>query len=502
MLTHLLFRHANTQPDAPFLAFEDQCHSYGEMAGKVLAYTRHLQTLGVKPGDHVAVLCGNRPEFLLVWFAINAAGAVAVPVNVNLVGEGLHYTLRQSEARLLLVDVEHFANAPDIVDALRQLLPIAAIPSINAVCASAADPLQSCQPAVDPLAANSILYTSGTTGLPKGVVLSHQTYLCAGRDMAASLDMTPTDRVMVFLPLFHANPQMYAVASVLTTGATLVLLRRFSASQFFNEAKRHRATGFTFVGTVLSILEKTHPGQQRDHSLRWGVGGGAPKRVWEAVQDRFGTRINELYGMTETGGWVTMNTRDHARLGSVGLPRQHVRIAICAADGQKAAAGQRGEIIAQSSVSGMFFSEYWKNPEATAATLKNGWLHTGDRGFMDAQGFLYFDGRLKDLIRRGGEMIAPAEIEQQILKMEGIQDCAVVGVPDDVWGEELKAFIVGKAHIAPENIRSFLKNQIPDYMVPNLYAYVDAIPKTETQKVKRHELLSMHMRALDEPQSL
>jgi len=502
MLTHLLFHHANIQPDVPFLTFEDQCYSYREMAGKVLAYTLHLQTLGVKPGDHVAVLCSNRPEFLMVWFAINEAGAVAVPINVNLVGEGLHYTLRQSEASLLLIDAAHFADKPDMMDGLHPPLPVAPIPSGNTMSASPVDHFQSRQPAVDLLAANSILYTSGTTGLPKGVVLSHQTYLCAGRDMTVSLDMTPTDRVMVFLPLFHANPQMYAVASVLTVGATLVLLRRFSANQFFGEAKRHRATGFTFVGTVLSILEKTHPGRQRDHNLRWAVGGGAPKRVWEAVQDRFGIRVNELYGMTETGGWVTMNTRNRSRLGSVGLPRQHVRIAICDADGQEMAAEQRGEIIAQSSVPGMFFSEYWKNPEATTTMLKNGWLHTGDRGFMDAQGFLYFDGRLKDLIRRGGEMIAPAEIEQHILKLEGIQDCAVVGVPDEIWGEELKVFLVGKERIAPENIRFFLKNQIPDYMVPNLYTYVDVIPKTETQKIKRHELAAMHVRALDDPQSI
>jgi len=502
MLTHLLFHHANIQPDAPFLTFENQCYSYGKMAGKVLAYTRHLQTLGVKPGDHVAVLCGNRPEFLMVWFAINEAGAVAVPINISLVGEGLHYTLRQSEANLLLMDVEHFADKPDMMAGLRQRLPVAPIPSRDAMVPPPVDHFQSHQPASDLLAANSILYTSGTTGLPKGVVISHQSYVCAGRDMAASLDMTPADRVMVFLPLFHANPQMYAVASVLTVGATLVLLRRFSASQFFDEAKRHGATGFTFVGTVLSILEKTHPGRQRDHGLRWAVGGGAPERVWEAVQDRFGIRVNELYGMTETGGWVSMNTHTGSRLGSVGLPRQHVRIAIYDAQGRQASAGQRGEIIAQSCVPGMFFSEYWKNPEATAATLKNGWLHTGDRGFMDAQGFLYFDGRLKDLIRRGGEMIAPAEIEQQILKMQGIQDCAVVGVPDEILGEELKAFIVGSQAIAAQDIRSFLRGQIPDYMVPNLYAYVDAIPKTETQKIKRHELVAMHVRALDAQQNI
>lgn len=191
------------------------------------------------------------------------------------------------------------------------------------------------------MSANSILYTSGTTGLPKGAVLPHQAYVSAGIDMVRSLDVSADDRIMVFLPLFHANPQMYAVTSILRAGATMVLLPKFSASRFFEDAKAYGATGFTYVGTVLSILEKQHPGERREHQLKWCVGGGAPERVWREVESRFSVRVNELYGMTETGGWVTMNTADETRLGSVGRPRKGVEISIRDPEGLPVRVGEK-----------------------------------------------------------------------------------------------------------------------------------------------------------------
>src|SRR5690606_24167990 len=160
-------------------------------------------------------------------------------------------------------------------------------------------------------------------------------------------------------PLFHANPQMYAVTSTLHAGATLVLLPKFSASRFFDDAVAYGATGFTFVGTVLSILEKQQPGERHDHRLKWCVGGGAPERIWREVQRRFGIKVRELYGMTETGGWVTMNTQEAERVGSVGRPRSGVEIAIRDPEGHVLPMGEKGEITAASSVAGMFFTEYW-----------------------------------------------------------------------------------------------------------------------------------------------
>jgi acyl-CoA synthetase (AMP-forming)/AMP-acid ligase II len=343
---------------------------------------------------------------------------------------------------------------------------------------------------------NSILYTSGTTGLPKGAVLTHGAYRIAGVDMAHSLDLSQHDRILVFLPLFHANPQMYAVMPALEVGASIILLPKFTAGGFFETAHRHRATGFTYVGTVLSILAKRYEGPQREHCLRWCVGGGAPAEIWRAVEDRFGIAVRELYGMTETGGWVSMNTAAAMRFGSVGAPRKGVEITIRNDMGFRPA-GEPGEIVVRAADPAIFFQGYWNNPQATAATLRDGWLHTGDRGRCDADGFLFFDGRLKELIRRGGEMVAPAEIELQLLKHPRIRECAIFAAPDEIMGEEIAAAIVADQPIAADELLHFLTSRLPIHMLPRFVAFTNALPKTETEKIKRHELTSFLTSAID-----
>ena len=497
MITDYLYKHAEEHPAKPFLVFEEDEYSFSEMADMVSAMAERLSAMGVAPGARVAMLCGNRPAFLVAWFAINEIGGVAVPLNVSLVGDGLQYILRQSECELLIVEPDLYKEKLADISAVGTGLQSVLIDSsMETPPHGTVNRWQPARP-INPLDANSILYTSGTTGLPKGAVLPHQAYIHAGRDMVRSLDMTAEDRVMVFLPLFHANPQMYAVTTTLVSGATLILRPKFSAGRFFDDARQYQATGFTFVGTVLSILEKQHPGEVRNHPLKWCVGGGAPERVWREVERRYGVHVKELYGMTETGGWVTMNTADSTRIGSVGQPRQNVEICIRDAEGQPLSIGEKGEITAAASVDGVFFSEYWRNTESTASTLKEGWLYTGDRGYLDEDGYLYFDGRVKELIRRGGEMIAPTEVEQQLLKHPSVTDCAICGVADEIMGEEVKAFIVASHPVSAEALRDFLSERIARYMVPRYFAFVDAIPKTETQKIKRHELAGLTAETVD-----
>ncbi|AUL13948.1 class I adenylate-forming enzyme family protein [Bordetella bronchiseptica] len=496
MITDRLYALAESQPDAIALVFETRQYRYRELADMVSAMAARLHQAGVRPGDHIALMCGNRPAFLACWFALGELGAVCVPLNTGLVGEGFCYSLAKSESRLLIVEPELLAPRRDTLAAMEGAPPVLEI--------DAAMDLPPAEPparwAGPPCAAgdlNSILFTSGTTGLPKGVTLPHGAYVAASDDMVQSLALTRADRILVFLPLFHANPQMYAVASVLGCGATLVLLRNFSASRFFDEAVAHGATGFTYVGTVLSILDKHYPEPRRDHALRWCVGGGAPARVWEAVESRFGISVRELYGMTETGGWVSMNTPQRARFGSVGHARAGIELAVVDEAGAPVAIGAKGEIVARSERPHVFFSEYWRNPEATAGTLKQGWLHTGDRGYLDEDGFLYFDGRQKELIRRGGEMIAPTEVEQQLLKHEQVRDCAVVGVPDDIMGEEVHAYVVLQGEPDAGALQAFLKARLPAYMAPRYFSFVPAIPKTETQKIKRHLLADLPAQVVD-----
>lgn len=497
MITDRLYEGASLHPDRVFLFFGERQLSYRDTADMVSALAASLHGRGVRPGQRVALLCGNRPGFLVCWFAINELGAICVPLNTGLVGDGLRYTLTQSEASVLLIEPALLEAKSSDISTLADQLTIVPITDSMEYCPESAIARWVPDERVSLDSPNSILYTSGTTGLPKGAVLPHAAYTAAGEDMVHSLSLTPDDRVMVFLPLFHANPQMYAVVSVLSAGAAMVLLPKFSASRFIEDAQRYAATGFTYVGTVLSILEKQNPAEQRNHNLGWCVGGGAPQRVWREIEERFGIVVRELYGMTETGGWATMNQTGATRFGSVGSARESVEITIRDEQGNPLKENQKGEIVVRADPPNKFFTGYWNNAEATASTLKEGWLYTGDRGWMDHDGYVYFDGRIKELIRRGGEMIAPTEIEQQLLKHASVRDCVVVGVADDIMGEEIKALIVASESVDAHELREFLAERLPAYMVPRYFGFVESIPKTETQKVKRHELAGIQSKTVD-----
>ncbi|PWC47994.1 class I adenylate-forming enzyme family protein [Azospirillum sp. TSA6c] len=481
MIADPLYARAAATPGRPFLLFGDRSITYGAMAALVDDAVERLAAQGVTAGSTVAMMVGNRPGFLVAWFALSELGAITVPLNTALVGEGLRYLLKQSEASVLIAEEEFLPALPAAAPAL---LPM------DDRFETAAGPGRAPRRrlALPGGTANAILYTSGTTGLPKGAVIPNACYELAGEHMAAALELTEEDRILLFLPLFHANPQMYGVMSCLRSGAALALLPRFSASRLLEDARRYGATGFTYVGTVLSILAKRLTGPERGHSLRWAVGGGAPPGVWREIEERLGLAVRELYGMTETGGWVSMNTARAAKFGSVGAPRPDTELCVVDADDTPLPPGAKGEIVVRARRPGLMFDGYWKKPEATVAATRNLWLHTGDRGMIDADGFLHFDGRMKELIRRAGEMIAPVEIETALLKHPAVQDCAVVGVADDILGEEIKAVIVPRPGFDPRDLPAFLTGRIPAFMIPRFVEMRTEIPKTATQKVQRHLL--------------
>lgn len=486
MIADALYAHAAAAPDRPFLLFGDRTFTYGTMVALVECAVERLAGHGVTAGQTVAMLVGNRPGFLVAWFALSELGAIAVPLNTALVGDGLHYLLEQSEASLLIVEEEFRPNLPASTPPLLAMDEDFETAGFETADGGGRSPRP--RLALPGGTANAILYTSGTTGLPKGAVIPNACYELAGAHMTEALGLTEADRILVFLPLFHANPQMYAVMSCLHAGATLALLPRFSASRLLDDARRFGATGFTYVGTVLSILAKRLTEADRGHALRWAVGGGAPPGVWREIEDRLGIAVRELYGMTETGGWVTMNTAATSRFGSVGAPRPDMEVRVVDGDDTPLPPGKKGEIVVRPGRPGLMFDGYWRKPEATVAATRNLWLHTGDRGSFDEDGFLHFDGRMKELIRRGGEMIAPAEIELALLNHPAIQDCAVVGVPDAIMGEEIKAVVVPRPGFAARDVESFLQGRIPAFMIPRFVETRPEIPKTATQKVQRHLL--------------
>ncbi|MEO3388077.1 AMP-binding protein [Mesorhizobium sp. CAU 1741] len=487
-LSSKLIERAATQPDAPAVLWDDGALSWRELADLSLRMSTRMRERGIGPGDHVALMCSNRPAYLVIWFALANIGAVTVSVNTGLVGDGLRYSLTQSSARALFIEKDLMEERRSDLDALTTSLDIVAFDGDEQIFSEA----RRCAPDTQFDGAShtplSIIYTSGTTGLPKGVLNSHEAFLASGRWMSRALDIVPADRIMVFLPLFHTNPQMYAVMSALETGCALVLRPKFSVSRFFDDARRFDCTLFTYVGTVLAMLTSRLQEPDRDHKLTRCVGGGCPPEVWQAMQERFGVNPHELYGMTEVGGWVTGNTTADYRFGSCGLPRPDVEVAIVDDSDMPLPAGRAGEIVVRPKAPNVLLTGYWNKPEASWEAARNFWFHTGDSGSMDEDGYLYFHGRMKEIIRRGGENISPFEIETALLNHPEIEDAAVVGVPDPIFGQEIKAVVVTRAGFRPDTIRSFLTGRVAAFMLPRYVQTVGQIPRTETQKIQRRAL--------------
>jgi len=497
MITDLLLLHASERPDATFVVTPEREFSFAEIHLAAGRFATRLAQAGIGRGDHVALFAGNGAAFLVAWFGINLRGAVAVTLNTQLIADGLRYSIDQSDARLIVADREWETSRAAQLDERQKALPRLVLDGDDALLASLAALAPAVPVEVASNAACTIMYTSGTTGLPKGVLNCHNAYVATGRATMRALKITSADRLLVFLPLFHVNPQMYAVMSALVSGAALILLPRFSAATFFDDAIRFGATGGTFVGTVLSILVARHPGVRRDHRVRFLFGGGAPAPVWKEVQERFGIQVHEAYGMTEVGGWSTANTVDDFRFGSCGKPRPDLDVRVVDADDRPLPPGQPGEIVVRPREPDTILMGYYGKPEQMAQSCRNLWFHSGDLGRFDDDGFMFYHGRMKELIRRSGEMISPVEIETALRRMPAVTDCAVVGVPDPVTGDEIKAVLVIEGEMAPDAVLAYLSERVARFMLPRYIEFAPAIPKTETEKIQRNKMQYLDERVHD-----
>jgi len=496
-ISSLLSTQANLRGEHVAVLFDDLELTWGQLHQLALSMSTMLRKRGIKKGDRVALVCGNRPAFLVVWFALANLGAITVCVNTSLVGDGLRYVLTHSEPRALIIDSVLFEEKHQHLDGLVSSMDILTFGVDSELFAE----LKNFEPDLpydghgsDPV---SIMYTSGTTGRPKGVLNCHEAFLASGRQMIQTLGITQADRIMVFLPLFHANPQMYAVMSALQTGCSIVLRPKFSVSRFFEDARRFNCTMFTYVGTVLSMLTNRLPDGDRNHGITRCVGGGCPSSAWRTLEEYFGIKPYELYGMTEIGGWVTSNSMQNYRFGSCGKSRQDVAVSIVDEHDMPVDAGQTGEIVVRPMAPFVFLLGYWNDPATMWSSATNFWFHTGDIGSLDKDGYLYFHGRLKEIIRRGGENISPFEIEAALLKFPAISDAAVIAVPDPIYGEEIKAYLVASDETGLSKLTNFLSHHIPAHMVPRYVQFVEKIPRTETEKIQRHLLVADTNKTID-----
>jgi acyl-CoA synthetase (AMP-forming)/AMP-acid ligase II len=440
---------------------------YAEVALRVNGCACALRDLGVGRGDAVAVVAPNSPLLLVVWLAVAKLGAVLVPLNPALRDAELEPLLAHADPVLVISDrpIAHWRVADPAV--------------LAASSSSAPDVL------VDPDDALTVLYTSGTTGAPKGCVLSHATYTAPAQAFVRRIGLRPDDRLLSCLPLFHMAGQSFAV-SALTAGAGIGIAPKFSASGFWRQVEDFDATVFRHLGEMLTLVLRDPAPAPSDHRLRLVYGGGARPEVARAFTDRFGAAVVEGYGMSETNT-VLCGDPGKPGTGSMGtaLPPAEVRVA--------ADPGDVGEI----QVRGPALMKGYHNDEPrTEAVMAGHWFRTGDLGWVDDDGQVHFAARRSDVIRRRGENIDPAEVEEALAEHPQVLLGAVVGVPTDLSDEDLAAFVVPLpgTRLDPDGVLAWCRRRLAAFKVPNRVTVVDRLPMTPTSKINRSLL-----RAAGEP---
>ena len=489
------------QPDAARgLAEFRQELSYAEFDRRVDQACHYLAGRGVARGDVVNLHLPNCPAFLLLWFATARLGAVMMPTNVLASADELAWLLDHSKSRLAFTTAEHVETLSACrarVAGLREVVrcdPFSETPaagSFEQALAAQPDDAWDCPASPTDLAA--ILYTSGTTSKPKGVMVTHANYFAAGRTVAERVELGADDRQFVVLPLFHGNAQYYSTMSALLVGASVALMDRFSASRYFDKCIEYRCSvASLFAAPLRMLLAQPENPAHRDNRLR--VVLFAQSLTAAQLDDwarRFGAPLLQLWGMTETMGPPLMNPlRGARRNDTVGLPAGGYEIALVDDAGQPVADGETGEIVVRGVPGETLMAGYFRNAEATAATLRDGWLYTGDNALRDADGFYRFIDRKKDMIKRAGENVSAGEVEQVVLQHPAVFECAVIGLPDEIRDEQIVAVVVLRdgAAASEQDLIAFCAERLASFRVPERIVFATELPKTSVGKIQKHRL--------------
>ncbi len=489
--------HATARPRAACIVAPEPetILTYDELRRDSVALGAYLARAGIPPGAVVSYMLPNGIAAASVFLGAMYAGYVVSPVNLLAQDSQLEYTLAHSRTRLVFA-------APEHIERLRALL----LRAQSAALVRATDPdrLGLAEPATAPpasVAADTpamLMYTSGTTGEPKGVLLSHWNMVFAGRTVAAAQALTSDDRVLSALPLYHINGQCIATVSPVVSGGSIVLPHRFSASQWWPLVERYRPTWLNLVPTIVAYLlngpDLTPSQAAACRAIRFARSASAPLPVEQqrAFETRFGMSIIEAMGLTECASVAFANPLDASRrkYGSIGLPLG-VEARIVAADGRVLGAGEQGEIELRGE---NVMAAYYRAPEFTAPPrAADGWFATGDLGYRDDDGFYFIVGRRKELIIKGGENIAPREIDEALLRHPAVLEAAAVGIPDPNYGQDILACVVLKpgTRCDEAELRAHCLAQLGRYKSPRLLRLVAALPKGPSGKVQRLKLLDL-----------
>jgi len=500
-IPELLTWRVEATPDEPFLISEadGRRFTYAEFDAAVNRTATMLSSHGIGKGEAVSLLLPNSAEYVVAYFACWRLGAVAGPINSLLKTQEISYVISNSEAKALLVNSEYLPLVDDTrteLTTLRAVIPFDSEAEATRKLGGVKDSLLPSLSEINSDDEAIIIYTSGTTGKPKGCLLTHGNVLANAKQISEWLGFSQKDRLLSVMPLFHMNAVSVTTMAALYAGGSTVVTPKFSASRFWQIISDYQITSFGSVATMLSMLLSTYPKGMpeglRTDQLRFAMCGSAPvpAEVLKRFEETFHCLVIEGYGLSESTCRSTFNPPDDRRRpGSCGLPIGN-DMSVVDEEDREVKDGTLGEIVLRGD---NVLKGYYKNPDATATAFRNGWFHTGDIGYRDGDGFYYIVDRKSDMIIRGGENIYPREIDEVLYQHTAVAAAAVVGVPDNLYGEEVAAFVVLKEGVdaSEEQLIEFCKARLADYKCPKTVRFVKDIPKGPTGKLLKRELVNL-----------
>ncbi|RNF39393.1 fatty acid--CoA ligase family protein [Planococcus salinus] len=500
---------ASQEPHRTAYHFMGKGTTYGEFDQSVAKFAGALQELGVEKGDHVAFLLSNTPHFLISLYATMRLGATAVPINPIYSPDEIAYIVKNSDAKVVialdkllpLVEKAHLAfpavadyimceTEPDLAGKLQQLPTEVKgkVSDFTELLKKAPAIGTEVEVATDDNAV--ILYTSGTTGKPKGAMLTHGNLYSNARDVGEYLKMTPDDRVIATLPVFHVFALTVVVNAPLMQGAEIVLVPRFNPKEVFDAVKSRKATVFAGVPTMYNFMYQYPDVDPADfNTVRLAISGGSalPVALLHNFENKFNVRVSEGYGLSEASPVTCFNPVDRERkAGSIGTSIINVENKVVNELGEEVPPGEVGELIVRGP---NVMKGYYKMPEETSATIRDGWLYTGDLARVDEEGYFFIVDRKKDLVIVGGYNVYPREVEEVLFTHPGITEAAVVGLPDPDFGEAVHAYVVLKDQdLTIDELKSYCAEHLAKYKVPKHIEILDELPKNTTGKILRRAL--------------
>jgi long-chain acyl-CoA synthetase len=478
-------------PEKTALIFGSKRYSYAEMNRTIESVAAYLIELGISKGDRVSLYMANRPEWIMIYYGIAKIGAISVCIPGAYKKGEVKGAMKDSRSSIIFTSEELLSQLPsnDDIPLVREIVVIEKDKSFQSILQGQHTYAIQTEIGTTGDDTAAILFTGGTTGTPKGAMLTHRNLLYSAQNVAYHERLIPDDIGLNFLPLNHVFAQCHVMHTYFSGCATLVLFPGFDMDKVSAAVIEHEVTRFYAVPTIYIRFLNNPESRKQLKSLRYVFSGGTsmPAEIVRQWVDAFGIPIHEAYGMTESASIVTFNHLFRHKIGSIGMPAGIIELKIVDRNDNELKQGEQGEIILRGP---NIMKGYFEDPEETAMALRNGWFHSGDVGVFDNEGYLYIVDRIKDIVITGGENVYPKEVEDLLHQHKAVNECGVVGLPHEEYGEAVTAFVTLKPGMTADErtLISFCKERIANYKVPKAIHFVDDLPKTPQGKILRREL--------------